>query len=293
MVNLIFNFIAYGIGIIIKRCTQFEFNNSINFYSRPFSDIQNPGQIALRDRLLKKAGLKFVNNRIIINDEDKWKRISLLERVNIKLPPTTNSLESTHGQLNKKTPRKKNFWQSLYDIIINLNEKNQTINEHNKHNFCYEKRKTIEKLKNYNERMNQEIIFYSTTADYCNCSQNKVLSSLYNIDFPCIHRLHLGVNFPECPNIIIQLIKSIDELKIEEEYLNDDIKQINLSIKSQDKKHSIDIIRKFGKFRDTKKIEEYVYFNYFTRSNETFLNCRPTSLYEIIHHGILYFKNIQ
>ena len=76
-----------------------------------------------------------------------------------------------------------------------MKKKKQTINEQIKHNFSYEKRRTIEKLRIYNERMNQEIISYSITADYCNCSKNKVLSSLYNIDFPCIHRLNLGVSF--------------------------------------------------------------------------------------------------
>lgn len=44
--------------------------------------------------------------------------------------------------------------------------------------------------------------------------------------------------------------------------MNDDIEQINVSIESQDKKYAIDIIRKFGKFKDTKKIEEYVEFIY-------------------------------
>lgn len=64
------------------------------------------------------------------------------------------------------------------------------------------------------------------------------------------------------PKYNISINKSIKELKIEEEYLNDDIEQINVSIESQDKRYVIDIIRKFT---NTKKIEEYVDFKYYTR----------------------------
>lgn len=139
--NLKMNYIAFGIRVIIKSCTQFEFDNSIKLYSKLFSSITNPSDIQLRDRLLRKAGLIFIQNKICIKDFQKWRKFSLLERTKIKLPSTTNSLESTHGQLNSKISRKRNFWQSLFDISENLNKKNQTIQQHIQHNFDFEKKK--------------------------------------------------------------------------------------------------------------------------------------------------------
>ena len=109
MKNLGFNIISYGISIIIKSATDFELRNALEFYSRKFSELTFENDINLRDRLLKKAGLKFCNltNKIIFNDIEKWKKVSLFERVKLKLPSTTNSLEATHGQLNAKVPRRR------------------------------------------------------------------------------------------------------------------------------------------------------------------------------------------
>lgn len=43
--NLKMNYIAFGIRVIIKSCTQFEFDNSIKLYSKLFSSITNPSDI--------------------------------------------------------------------------------------------------------------------------------------------------------------------------------------------------------------------------------------------------------
>ena len=64
-----------------------------------FSEITDPNLITLRDKLLKKVGLIFTDNTIIINDQKKWKKFALIERINLNMPSTTNSLESYHGHL--------------------------------------------------------------------------------------------------------------------------------------------------------------------------------------------------
>ena len=70
--------------------------------------------------MLFKVGLKFDKNVLSIDNKEKWRKISLLERINHKMPSTTNSLESTHGHLNAGIPRRKLFWASIYRIINSI-----------------------------------------------------------------------------------------------------------------------------------------------------------------------------
>ena len=69
--------------------------------------------------MLKKMGhnYSYANNEITRCDENRWKQVSMMERVFYEMPSTTNSLESSHGHLNRKTPRRNNFWTALNRII--------------------------------------------------------------------------------------------------------------------------------------------------------------------------------
>ena len=113
------------------------------------------------------------------------------------MPSTTNSLESCHGHLNQKTKRRKNFWSSLYDVSSRLMHKIHNFQKEIEHNFNYNKRKTFNHLNSIllGNRINQEITFYKTTIDYCQCSENKLLSSNFHLDIPCCHRIFLGFEF--------------------------------------------------------------------------------------------------
>jgi hypothetical protein len=57
-------------------------------------------------RILAKCGLP-----------ERWKQVSMLERVPARMPPTTNSLESIHGHLNAQTSRRNTFSRSLHRIV--------------------------------------------------------------------------------------------------------------------------------------------------------------------------------
>lgn len=49
--------------------------------------------------------------------------------------------------------------------------------------------------------MKAMILFYETAIDHCIYPENKLGSSIYLIDMPCIHRMTLCVEFPPLPNI--------------------------------------------------------------------------------------------
>lgn len=48
------------------------------------------------------------------------------------------------------------------------------------------------------EEMKKQQKYYKTNVEYCNCSQNKLISAQLAIDLPCIHRLTLEKP-PEIP----------------------------------------------------------------------------------------------
>lgn len=47
------------------------------------------------------------------------------------------------------------------------------------------------------------------------CGQNKLLSSILDINFQCVHRIFIGEEFPECPTLSIQFKPNWDELIVE------------------------------------------------------------------------------
>ena len=52
--------------------------------------------------------------------------------------------------------------------------------------------------------MNNMIVFYDSKVEECNCGNNKLLSSIYKTDIPCIHRLKLGATFENPPTLNTQ-----------------------------------------------------------------------------------------
>lgn len=46
-----------------------------------------------------------------IQNEPRWNQVSLYARIPLVMPLTTNSLESSHGNINENVPRRNNFAQ--------------------------------------------------------------------------------------------------------------------------------------------------------------------------------------
>ena len=149
------------------------------------------------NRSLKKVGLTFTKDDIMIIDDLKWKSVSMFHRVKTRMPSTTNALESTHGHINKSTPRRNNFYGALYRIVKHVMDKSQRIEECIKINYARAKRVTMKALKQKSEsRMRDEIRFYHSSIDKCECGENYLISSILEIDVPCSHRIFLGAIFP-------------------------------------------------------------------------------------------------
>ena len=84
---------------------------------KSFAQIDDINVKKLLTCALKKCGLQYENGVISIKDEDSWKSITIKERIAYRMPSTTNALESTHGHLNKKTPRNNNFFASVHSYL--------------------------------------------------------------------------------------------------------------------------------------------------------------------------------
>lgn len=117
----------------------------------------------------EKVGLLFIDNQFTIDDEKGWDEISMAERCLYQMPSTTNTLEATHCHLNKRTPRRNTFYQSIFRIFRELSAKYLAINDRIKHNYMYTVSKTQQKLMctSYTE-INNMIAFYESSVDSCN-----------------------------------------------------------------------------------------------------------------------------
>lgn len=186
--NLKFNQFAYAIENIVKCASQEDLDNSLAFYSDLFSNVIDIELIKQRDKALSKVGLIFDDGFIKIKDDNLWEKISIFKRVQYKMPTTTNSLEAFHGQLNLRTPRRNCFWSSIHRIASHFENKCFCVQDSIKHNYVHEKKQTIaHAMKIGEQRMKSQITFYRTIINHCNCSGNKLISNIYNIDFPCCH----------------------------------------------------------------------------------------------------------
>lgn len=267
------------------------------FYSSIFAEVTDPGQVILRDKALKKVGLKFEKDLIQIEDEELWKSVSMINRIQSKMPSTTNLLEAFHGQINQQTPRRNNFWKAFYKLAMHFNRKAQNIQDTINHNYLYEKRATLRHgICLHEERMNQQISEYHTTPTSCQCGGNKLLSSIMNIDFPCAHRVQMGAEFPECPEVNISVKNQWDTLVDKYNPSEADPTITKFYVETSDKIYAVEMIRCFSMCRSLKKrkvIEEYVDENYQVPKNDFFINDNPSSLLRLIHSGIQFCNNLK
>jgi hypothetical protein len=100
---------------LVRARTEGEFNMIRKSYF-PFlqSAIKGkPDSKYAAEREFRKAGLAFNDEEIYISDAVRWAEVSMFTRVEERIPPTTNSLESLHGHLNEQTPRNNAFWASM------------------------------------------------------------------------------------------------------------------------------------------------------------------------------------
>ena len=291
--SLTYNEFSYDISNILKCCSKEDLQNSFLTYSELFGCVIEPEKKILRDKILKKVGLIFEDNSIIIKDEKLWKKVSLFERMPFKMPSTTNSLESMHGQLNHNVPRHNNFWNAIYKLANHFMMKTHTTQDHIKHNYLFEKRQTIAHSLRISLRIEDEIVKYKTSPGSCNCSWNKLLSSIYGVDIPCCHRIYQGESFPQIP--VVKYLFEPDTVELVDNYniLIQDENESQIDIDTLDKKYIIKIIKQFSKYKDVEKITNFVDQNFIIEKDEIYINDYPSSFLRIIHNGIEYFDELR
>ena len=91
--------------------------------------------------------------------------------------------------------------------------------------------------------MMNQIAFYDTSIDNCNCGQNKLEASNYKIDIPCMHRIAIGAIFHNFPIINLNFSPKYPNLQIEHEFT------LDLSLPHQHYDQKMYIIKTKLKFR--------------------------------------------
>lgn len=220
----------------------------------------------------------------------------MCERVNQKMPSTTNALEALHGQLNSKIPRRNIFWNAFFRLVQNFIMKNKCINEQIRHNYNNEKKKTISHGFHLQERIKDEIQKYHSSINDCQCSGNRLISCILGVDVPCIHRIYHDASFPECPEVKLEVFPEWDELIAEHFSLEDENSVEQISFEKIDINYITEVIHTNGKFKKRDKIEEFIVpLNQDMKKveEELYINDILSFTLRIIHIGIEHFNDLK
>ena len=137
---------SYHIGKLISCRNDFELNTLKMHCTSMFKRIKDEKEQKDLKKLLGKIGMTLDEDGLRISNQDQWKRISIKERVALRMPSTTNALESTHGHLNSKLHRRNEFWSSLYRLVSSLTSKDLNFQDRVKANYSRIKRLSYRRL---------------------------------------------------------------------------------------------------------------------------------------------------
>lgn len=284
---------AHSIAIceIITCRTELDLERLFQYYSERFSEITNSSELKQLKIDLHKAGLGFENGALSIDDQAIWERVSMIERIKTHMPSTTNALEATHGHLNERLPRRNDFWPSLYRIVTSIIQREFSFKEHLKHSYSRIKRLIKHRAKTLDKDiMMEQIRFYETTIDSCNCGETLLESSLYRINIPCSHMVCLGASFPSLPDVNLNLNTEQTKCTFEYTVINrtkeTPTPDSTFGIKSQIMKN----IRRYSHFKKKPLIEEYV-MQHFNISGD-FVQGKPIEYFTLTYEGIFHFKEL-
>ena len=283
---------SYQVGQIIKCKCKKDSKKLLKQYSEDFAKIDDTSLKKQLEQALGKIGMCYNNGVLFITDQKRWEKVSMLERIKMKMPSTTNALESTHGHLNSLTPRRNEFWSSLYRITTSLLNNDFKLNEKIRSSYNNQIRKTRNREKQLpKERMDAEMRFYKTTKDTCKCGETSLLSSMLNIDIPCSHRIHFGAQFPELPKIDLKLVPCTKECVFKYSIINRDPPNSDANHINWLKNNAITAIKRYSHYKHKSEISKFVDEKF--TIGEEFVNGKPVEYYSLVNDGILHFYKIQ
>ena len=129
--------------------------------------------------------------------------------------------------------------------------------------------------------------FYNTTLDKCDCGNNSIYSAMFWCDIPCAHRHFLGKEFPDLPDIELELTKQFNEFI-------PDIQEDEYTRKKMENDYVIKIItqtiKKYSHSKFSKdEIKKYVNENYHPQFIN-FVQGYPIEFFTVISNGIEFFS---
>lgn len=129
-------------GELLKCRCEKDYEQAKKTFTEEYKALKDKKNLKSLNKLLEKIGLHF-NQRLIEKDKNRWKNVSMLHRGSYEMNSTTNTLEATHGHLNRKTPRNNGFLSSIFRLAFSLRIDNEFIKNKIKHTYNHIKKKTM------------------------------------------------------------------------------------------------------------------------------------------------------
>jgi hypothetical protein len=278
------------VGQLVRCRVQDDYARLCALYEPIFTQAAESDR-RLLSRTLAKVGLAFESGRIQQLDRCRWCAVSMMERVEYRLPTTSNALESTHGHANECTPRRNEFLQAVMRVGTMMIRKTLSFRQALKHNFATMVRKARRRAEFIDRAtMEAEIAQYGTTLEGCRCGETIHMSAMYRQACPCSHQYALGAVKPATPDIDLVLSDATDGLTVR-------IERVERARAShsphgqvqQWERIAVEHIRRFS--HATKKKEEIqTYVHEHLEVSEGFAMGFPVSLYRLISDGIRAFS---
>jgi hypothetical protein len=184
------------VGNLIRARSQKELDVFMEVYTPDFLQVcedHGPEEKQLRC-CLEKVGLVMGDNGITFAPLGRiqWPEVSMLARVDTKMPSTSNAIECLNGHMNENTPRDNTFWGSLHRIYAIFTEKITDFSDCLHHNVRHQRRLVYQRVRALDtDRMLCEIDFLESREDFCSCGETIFSSQMYRLDIPCSHRVFL------------------------------------------------------------------------------------------------------
>ena len=245
------NEFSHQVGALTSCQCTIDLEYLLAEFSKEFSDfINDEAKFNLLQKTLASCGMTFnkEESKIEIYNAEQWDSVALIERAKYKMPTTTNALESSHGHLNALIPRHNDFYTSLSRLIKFIIEKTHNFKKSYRTNFNRARRKILDQSsKFYNPLLIKESLQYQSTHEKCACGETILLSAMMRVDLPCSHMLFKGAEFPEQPDININIENNFNGFIVEYEERKRAIERKSTNLDEVFKLKASATIRKFTK----------------------------------------------
>jgi hypothetical protein len=153
-----------------------------------------------------KAGLGIIfrpgkqTPSIWIINQERWEQVSNIYKLQDCLPTTTNCLESINGHHNENTPRRNEFWASVFRLSMMVDHGIAAFSASVRHIFNSAIRRAVMFMLTIGtSEMTAQKAHYHTNAETrtCDCGISAYFTRMYRTFVPCCHLLSAGVEKPQ------------------------------------------------------------------------------------------------